>query len=266
MDRDATIGRNKIFKDLAWGLASRGIAVLRFDKVTYTHRDELANVTDFTVIDEYERPRSRRFGYWANTHCWTPRGFSCLVTARAPPWPHVSRPRNRPSPGWSCWPAPHSRCTTRWCVSFVTSQPLASPGGRPRRRSGRPDDHPAVRADRQPRLLPIHTRPSVATGIPAPYWLDLRTYDPVAVAAQLDKPMRIVQGGRDYQVTVADDLIRWQTGLADHRDVTIRIYQVDNHLFFSGSGPSTAAEYEPAQHVDEAVVTDIAKWVNSART
>ncbi|MGH7290961.1 MAG: alpha/beta hydrolase family protein, partial [Myxococcota bacterium] len=35
-DRDATMGRNKIFKDIAWGLASRGIAVLRFDKVTYT--------------------------------------------------------------------------------------------------------------------------------------------------------------------------------------------------------------------------------------
>lgn len=55
-DRDATIGRNKIMKDLAWGLASRGIAVLRFDKVTHTHGEALASVTDFTVVDEYVKP------------------------------------------------------------------------------------------------------------------------------------------------------------------------------------------------------------------
>ncbi|CAN5197054.1 hypothetical protein BH11ACT6_BH11ACT6_54420 [soil metagenome] len=84
------------------------------------------------------------------------------------------------------------------------------------------------------------------------------------MAAQLDKPILIVQGGRDYQVTVADDLIGWQTGLADHPEVTIRIYDADNHLFFSGSGPSTPAEYAPAQHVDEAVVTDVAHWITSA--
>ena len=33
-DRDETIGPNKPFKDLAWGLASRGIVVLRYDKRT----------------------------------------------------------------------------------------------------------------------------------------------------------------------------------------------------------------------------------------
>jgi hypothetical protein len=40
VDRDQTIGRNKPFKDLAWGLATRGVAVLRFDKVTYAHPSE----------------------------------------------------------------------------------------------------------------------------------------------------------------------------------------------------------------------------------
>ncbi|MGH3582466.1 MAG: alpha/beta hydrolase family protein, partial [Mycobacterium sp.] len=116
-------------------------------------------------------------------------------------------------------------------------------------------DSPAFSPSTPAHLLPL--------GIPAPYWLDLRGYDPVAVAAKLDKPMLIVQGGRDYQVTVADDLVRWQTGLAQHPGVTIRIYDADNHLFFSGSGPSTPAEYEPAQHVDEAVVTDIAHWLTN---
>ena len=65
-------------------------------------------------------------------------------------------------------------------------------------------------------------------GIAAPYWLDLRDYDPVAVAADLDKPMFILQGGRDCQVTVADDLARWEAGLAGRQEVAIRVYGPDN--------------------------------------
>jgi hypothetical protein len=52
-DRDQTIGRNKLLKDVAWGLGSRGVAVLRFDKVTYAHPGEVAKAHDFTVADEY---------------------------------------------------------------------------------------------------------------------------------------------------------------------------------------------------------------------
>jgi hypothetical protein len=35
-----TTGPNKPFKDLAWGLASLGAVVLRFDKVTHVHAAE----------------------------------------------------------------------------------------------------------------------------------------------------------------------------------------------------------------------------------
>ena len=52
-DRDETVGRNKPFKDLAWGLASRGVAVLRFEKVTYAHPKEVVQNRGFTVSDEY---------------------------------------------------------------------------------------------------------------------------------------------------------------------------------------------------------------------
>ncbi len=36
-DRDETIGPNKPFRDIAEGLSSDGIAVLRYDKRTYAH-------------------------------------------------------------------------------------------------------------------------------------------------------------------------------------------------------------------------------------
>jgi hypothetical protein len=101
-------------------------------------------------------------------------------------------------------------------------------------------------------------------GIPAPYWLDLRGYDPPAAAAALHTRMLIVQGGRDYQVTTGDDLSRWQAALTGRKDVTIRVYDADNHLFFPGSGPSSPAEYEPAQHMDPEVIAGVASWLQAS--
>jgi fermentation-respiration switch protein FrsA (DUF1100 family) len=102
-------------------------------------------------------------------------------------------------------------------------------------------------------------------GLPASYWLDLRDYDPVGTAAALSIPMLVLQGGRDYQVTVADDLARWRTGLARRPDVSFEVHDRDNHLFFPGEGPSAPAEYEAPQHVDPAVITAIADWLTPPR-
>jgi alpha-beta hydrolase superfamily lysophospholipase len=118
----------------------------------------------------------------------------------------------------------------------------------------------ATRVD-SPDLSPSTPADELPFGVPAPYWLDLRDYEPVAAAAALDLPMLILQGGRDYQATVADDLARWKAGLAERPNVTIRVYPAANHLFVGGAGPSTPAEYEPAQHMDPAVVADIANWL-----
>ena len=59
-----------------------------------------------------------------------------------------------------------------------------------------------------------------------------------------------------------DDLARWKASLAGRPDVTIRVHNADNHLFFRGTGKSSPAEYEPPQHVDPAVVADIADWLS----
>ncbi len=53
LDRDETIGPNKPFRDLAHGLASRGIAVLRYEKRTKEHQIMMAMmVSNITVKEE----------------------------------------------------------------------------------------------------------------------------------------------------------------------------------------------------------------------
>src|SRR5579884_655033 len=50
-DRDQTIGPNKVLRDLAWGLASQGIAVLRYEKRTRHYADRL-RPEEVTVKEE----------------------------------------------------------------------------------------------------------------------------------------------------------------------------------------------------------------------
>lgn len=52
-DRDATLGDWKPFRDLAWALAGRGVAVLRYDKRTAVHAEAMhAKKADLTLDDE----------------------------------------------------------------------------------------------------------------------------------------------------------------------------------------------------------------------
>src|SRR5258708_904120 len=52
-DRDETLPPNKPFRDLAWGLASQGIAVLRYEKRTKVYAASLGSERDtFTVKEE----------------------------------------------------------------------------------------------------------------------------------------------------------------------------------------------------------------------
>ena len=101
-------------------------------------------------------------------------------------------------------------------------------------------------------------------GTPAPYWIDLRDYDAAAAAAALGKPILLLQGGRDYQATVDDDLARWKAALESKPGTTIRIFPPDDHFFFPGSGPSgPQGSMAAGQHVDPAVIDEIVGLVRS---
>jgi uncharacterized protein len=102
---------------------------------------------------------------------------------------------------------------------------------------------------------------SLIMGVPASYWLDIRGYVPAEMAKSLKQPMLILQGSRDYQVTEADFKI-WKDALSSRTDVTFKLYPDLNHLFMTGVGKATPAEYEKPGTVAQSVVSDIGDWIN----
>ena len=82
------------------------------------------------------------------------------------------------------------------------------------------------------------------------------------MAAQwLKQPMLILQGERDYQVTMADDVVKWRAALDGKADVTFHTYPALNHFFLPGTGKSVPAEYDTLGHVPVDVISDIASWI-----
>lgn len=259
LDRDETSGANKPLKDLAWGLASRGVAVLRFDMVAFAHRQQVAALRDFTMMDEYLpyavaavhllklQPSVDSERIFALGHSMGGKVAPRVVAAA----PSIA---GLVIMAGDTQPMQRSAIRVARYLAQLSSTPASEAALETMIRQAALVESPELSSETPSSELPF--------GLSGAYWLDLRSYDPVAVAATLDKPILILQGGRDYQVTVEDDLSRWKAGLAHRRNVTIRIYDADNHLFFPGAGPSTPAEYEPTQHVDPAVVADITRWLN----
>jgi fermentation-respiration switch protein FrsA (DUF1100 family) len=87
-------------------------------------------------------------------------------------------------------------------------------------------------------------------------------YDALAVAARLEKPIFVAQGGRDYQVTKTD-FEAWKKALATRKDVRYALYPELNHLFGSGEGKSSPEEYQRRTPVEPRLVDDLSTWLLS---
>ena len=183
LDQDETIGRNKPLKDLAWGLASAGTAVLRFEKVTHAHPALVAGDATFTLTDEY-----------------VPHGVAALQLLRDHPGVDPARVfLAGHSQGGTVAPRVAARAPVAGLVILAGgAQPLHEAMVRQFRYLASLE--PAQGADldaiaRQvaavddPGLSEATPASGLPFGVPAAYWLDLRGYNPAAAAAELGKPV-----------------------------------------------------------------------------
>ena len=261
-DRDESLGPNKVFRDLAWGLASQGIAVLRYEKRTKAHASQFTpeliarlTVQEETIDDALAAVQLLRQNSAIDPSRIYVLGHSLGATVA----PRIGQ--QDPAIAGLIIMAGMARTfedtildqfTYLYGLSGAMSDAQKADLEQLKRKVARVKD-PTLSNKTPANDLPLNISPS--------YWLDLRANPPTEIAKTLAMRLLIMQGGRDYQVSAAGDFPLWQKALAGKNNVTFKLYPKLYHLFIAGEGPSTPQEYSIEGHVSEEVIHDIAHWI-----
>jgi dienelactone hydrolase len=260
-DADETVGGVRIFKDLAFGLATRGVAVLRYAKRTrveprgvVTIKEEYlegarAAVDVLSVAPGVDAARIVVLGHSQGGYLapWIAREdgrVSGLV---------IMAGNTRPLQELIVEQA-------RYAASLYPSARFAHQAVEEAELFKRTVEDPSLTRDQ---AMPPLGGASIASMTGA-YFLDLRGYHPEQTAAHVGLPMLVAWGKRDFQVREADYL-GWKNALGGLPQMTFREYASLNHLFVAGTGPPTPAEYEMPSHVDSEFIEDVATWIRGLR-
>ncbi len=258
-DKDETIGPNKPLKDIALGLAANGIASLRYDKRTLVYKNEMAkNINELGINAEViedavnainsikKNPQFKKSKIYIIGHSL---GAMCapLVASKTKVNGIVMMAGNA---------RPLQDLVLEQYTYIFSLDSLS-------------DDEKKVIAELKSQTailknaeeLKKATPDKLPLGLPSAYWQSLNAYDQVATAKKLKCRLLVLQGERDYQVTMKDFNI-WKDNLKADEKNTFISYPTLNHLFISGEGKSVPSEYENPGNINEKVISDIVKWIS----
>jgi len=249
-DRDETVGAVKVFKDLAEGLASRGIVVLRYEKRTRQYRARTAGMAKMTVAEEtVDDAVAASALLRKQTGVDAKRVFLLGHDLGGYLAPRIAEEDGK---------------LAGLLILAGNARPLEDVmvdqaeylGVKAQQLEG----IKAMQAKVKKLEVGDEDAPAVM-GLPVSYWLDLKGYNPAEKAKTLGLPMLILQGERDFQANMKDFAL-WKATVGASKGVVMKSFPSLNHLFVAGEGKSTTAEYSKPGHVLPDVVEAIAKFVN----
>lgn len=261
-DRDETIGPNRPFRDLAWGLASQGIAVLRYEKRTKVHAGQITPElrARMTVQEEVIDDALSAVQLLRQTPGIDPGGIYVLGhSLGATLAPRIGQ--QDPSIAGLIVMGGMTRPLEDTILDQYTYLYNLSGSMTDGQKAELEQLRAKVARVKDPNLSDQVPAKDLPLDIHPAYWLALRGYQPAEVSKSLAMRMFVLQGGRDYQVTTEGDFPAWQSALGKKSNATLKLYPKLFHLFISGEGPSTPQEYLVEGHVSDEVIQDIARWI-----
>lgn len=258
-DMDGTVGPNRPLRDLAAGLAAKGIASIRYVKRTIIYPNDFVGA--FTVKEEV-----------------LDDALAAVALARTIPGADKKRlfvlghslggmlaPRiagMAPDLDGIILLAAPARSLTDLIVEqnnymFAKAKDTTEAGKKMMQDA-------AVEFEKT-RLTSLGTTikaDSIILGLPASYWIDLNNYNQVETAKKLTKQrIFVAQGGNDFQVAMTDfDL--WNAALNKKKNVMLKSYVDLNHLLSTQTEKGTMEQYQKPGNVSSVLIDDLAVWIN----
>ncbi|MGO4267796.1 MULTISPECIES: alpha/beta hydrolase [unclassified Stenotrophomonas] len=257
-DRDETVGPNRPFLDVARGLAAQGIAVLRYDKRSRARPQDLD--CDFSIDDETtDDAVAALTALGADRSIDGKRLFVLGHSQGAMLAPRIAQ-RSPEVRGVVLWAAP-----ARSLLQIIPEQT---------RRLLSVDGQLGPKAEEQLAMLDTQIAAALGDqeveasklplGAPQSFWKSIEAVDARGDARSLRKPLLLLHGGRDFQVT-AIDWRMWNESLEGQQEVQLREYPALNHLGIAGDGPASPQEYMQPGNVDPVMISDLARWLKAQK-
>ncbi len=251
-----TVGLNEPFKDIAHKLAQNGIAVLRYDKRTFTYGGKIAELKDFTVYDETieDAAEAVKFVHGLD-YVEKDRIFVLGHSLGAYLMPRIAEVTPE-ADGYMMASGIYSSLAE--IVPYQIDYLNKLDGIVTDEEKKRLEDTEAV-VDKMLNPDAINEN-EIVFGAYKAYWEDLSQYDPIELAGNIEKPAYVFQGDRDYQVPVKEyDAIF--KALNDRKNFTFKLYPGLNHLLVYGEDKPTPQEYYTKGEVYEPLLEDLIEFM-----
>lgn len=271
-DRNETIGPNAPLRDLARGLAARGVASLRYDKRTFllvqqlragdgaartAAEDTLRGMTfDGEAVDD----AAAAVAFVASQQDL--RADRVIVAGHSQGALAASILAGRAGAGLAGMVvlAGPGRRFVELLAEQITFQGSLQ-GKTPEESRAQVDQLTGPLRDDGASLRDEQ----MVLGASGRYWKDLLPRDPCAAIAAARVPVLLLQGAADCQVRPVDQerLAAALAARADATPVEAHLLRGLNHLFMPVRGPSTGAEYSTPNRVSPEVAELLARWIEA---
>lgn len=263
-DMDGSYGANKIYRDIAWGLASNGIAVIRFPKRTSVYGSLYLNGNPnirYTLEEEYINDIKDAVRKAKSNPLIDSKRIFLLGHSQGADAVIIAARQLGGIKGLVLASSSPRRIQDLMCEQLDYINGYEPPYAYRRIKGEEIKRHLeySMRSD-----LDDHTPlDSLPMNISAGYWKYLNQMNVIQdLKSMPDVRLLFLQGARDYQTTMLDYRM-WFNEFGQEQRATFKLYPWLNQMYFKGYGRPTASEYEERHSVDEEPVKDIADWIKN---
>jgi hypothetical protein len=218
-DMDESTGPNKPFKDIAYGLAEEGIAVLRYNKISLENPQALVSNPNTTVNEEYVVNAHDAIELLAQNPSIDPNRIFVLGHSQGGSiLPRIANNETIPA-GYIFMAGSNADLLTEFIRQY--DYLLNLDGVLTDQEKQAMDSINSMVKTIQDSLVPGNEPFSdYVLGVPYSYWKDLADNDPLVLAKTMMQPVLILQGERDYQV-LPESADKWEQALSSNKDDTM---------------------------------------------